>query len=921
MTLTEYHRKRHFDKTKEPAGEQRAARKATGKTAGRRAAPKRSFVIQEHAATRLHYDFRLELDGVLKSWAVPKGPSFDPAEKRLAVEVEDHPIEYAKFEGTIPEGEYGAGEVIVWDRGTWSPLGDPREDLRRGQLKFTLDGEKLQGEWVLVRLAARKRSDKNNWLLIKHRDEFARPLTEYDVLADQPQSVKTGRTLDELTRENSEAPVGKKMAGKKMAGKKMAGKKAARKSAKPKSRAAGKAAKKRAQKKSNLLPAEVTGAVNAPLPKDVEVELATLESHAPQGQQWLHEIKFDGYRLLARIDRGHVKLITRRHQDWTHRYPSVAEAAASLPVKSALLDGELVALLPSGVSSFQSLQNATRPGSDARLVYFAFDLLYLDGYDLRRSPLIERKQQLRELLTAADSPVIQYSDHVEGAGTDFLRESCRLGLEGIVSKRGDRPYVGGRAGDWIKTKCLGREELVIGGFTLSTADRRGIGALLVGYFDEGQFVYAGRVGTGFDTQTLLDLRRRLEAIKQDKPPFRDVPSKERGPSVKWVKPQLVAEIKFSSWTDAGYLRQPSFEGLREDKPATDVGIPASLQIARKSETAPPAAALRKTMSHAKSSGSNKSSGSKRSTATRAGTVPSINGSTAAAANRKLDLTHPERILFPDTGLTKLGLANYYVAVAEWMLPHLVDRPLSLVRCPAGQAAGKCFYQKHAGDGTPGELGRVKIKEKDGPEEYVYVRDMEGLLSLVQMSVLEIHPWGAKRDNVEKPDRLTFDLDPGPDVAWPRVIDAAFAVRELLTTDYGLESFLKTTGGKGLHVVVPISPRRHGWNEAKQFCRHVAEQIANRDPKRYTVNMAKAQRAGRIFVDYLRNDRGATAVAAYSTRARPGAPISTPLDWDELTPAIRSDHFHVGNFAARLTALKADPWKKIGDVKQSFPSVD
>jgi bifunctional non-homologous end joining protein LigD len=547
-------------------------------------------------------------------------------------------------------------------------------------------------------------------------------------------------------------------------------------------------------------------------------------------------------------------------------------------------------------------------------VYFAFDMLYLDGYDLRRSPLTDRKTLLKELLAAADSPAIQYSDHMEGAGAEFLRESCRLGLEGIVSKRGDRPYVAGRAGDWIKTKCLGREELVVGGFTLSTADRRGIGALLAGYFDDGQLVYAGRVGTGFDHQTLLDLRRRLEAIKQEKSPFREVPSKEHGPSVKWVKPELVAEIKFSSWTDAGYLRQPSFEGLREDKPAADVKIPASLELAQRNHDGPAGAKKSQPRPRVNSSDREVARSHKRA-------APSANGSTVPPPTMKLNLTHPERVLFPDTGLTKIGLANYYTAVAEWMLPHLVDRPLSLVRCPAGQAAGKCFYQKHAGEGTPGELGRVRIEEKDGAEEYVYVRDIEGLLSLVQMSVLEIHPWGAKRDNVEKPDRLTFDLDPGPDVAWPRVVEAAFAVRELLTSEYGLESFVKTTGGKGLHVVVPIFPRRHDWEEAKRFCRHVAQQIAQSDPKSYTVNMAKAQRAGRIFVDYLRNDRGATAVAAYSTRARPGAPVSTPLAWDELTPAIRSDHFNVGNFAARLKALKADPWQTISDVKQALPSID
>lgn len=889
MSLVEYRKKRHFTKTAEPAGSA-----AKEKTARKKTGSRLSYVIQQHAATRLHFDFRLELDGVLKSWAVPKGPSFDPAEKRLAVEVEDHPLEYAKFEGSIPEGEYGAGEVIVWDRGTWTPDGDPHASLKKGKLEFELAGEKLAGRWVLVRLHGRERSDKPNWLLIKRHDEHARDLSEYDVLSELPASVKSGRTLEELQGKGQTKQNGRpgNLKTKKRA------KASATSTPKPRAR------KKRAAKKSSA----AARGTKASSPGHIELELATLEAGVPRGDQWLHEIKLDGYRLLARVEGGKAALITRRQQDWTHRYPAIAQAAGGLPVDSAILDGELVALLPSGVSSFQALQNAGKPGSGSSLVYFAFDLLYLNGSDVRDLPLVERKELLREVLSKAQTPQLQFSDHVEEGGEAFFRESCQLGLEGIISKRKDRPYLGGRTGDWVKVKCLGREELVIGGFTLSTADRRGIGALIVGYFENEKLIYAGRVGTGFNSQMLLEMRQRLEKLKSDKCPFVLVPTKERGPLVKWVRPELVAEIQFTTWTEAGILRQPSFQGLREDKRAADVTRPASLKLA---------------------AGEGDIAGNEEAMTTRntkkpqkavRRQPPATKRRNAATDNLNIELTHPERVLFPDTGLTKLGLAHYYAQIAEWILPHIVDRPLSLVRCPDGQAAGKCFYQKHAGPATPKILGRVTIEESDGPDDYVYVKDVESLVSLVQMSVLEIHPWGAKRDNVEKPDRLTFDLDPAPDVDWPRVVDAALAVRDVLKDEYGLESFLKTTGGKGLHVVVPIAPRRLEWDAVKEFCKHVASQVVNQAPTLYTLNMAKAARKRKIFLDYLRNDRGATAVCAYSTRARAGAPVSTPLAWSELSAGIRSDHFNVANLPARLAKLKRDPWAKIGQIQQSIPRI-
>jgi bifunctional non-homologous end joining protein LigD len=551
--------------------------------------------------------------------------------------------------------------------------------------------------------------------------------------------------------------------------------------------------------------------------------------------------------------------------------------------------------LPSGLSSFQSLQNAGKPVADTRLVYYAFDLLYLDGYDLRRLPLVERKERLRELLNGGE-PGLQYSDHIEADGASFLRESCRLGLEGIISKRRDRPYVAGRSRDWVKVKCLGREELVIGGYTLSTADRRGIGALLVGYFYAGELIYAGRVGTGFNAQSLIDMRQRLEKLRQEECPFAGVPRKERGSMVKWVRPELVAEIQFGGWTDGEVLRQPSFQGLREDKAAAEVSRPASLVLASG-----------KAVASGKDDMKTKTKKKPRSASVSEKPQTRVN----------VSLTHPERVLFPDSGLTKLGLANYYAQIAEWILPHVKDRPLSLVRCPDGQAAGKCFYQKHVGAGTPKSLGRVPIQEKEGPEEYVFVSDVEGLVALVQISVLEIHPWGARRDNVERPDRLTFDLDPGPGISWKHLAQAAVATRDLLS-EHGLESFVKTTGGKGLHVVVPLAPRRHDWDDAKRFCKHLAGMLADQTPKLYTITMAKAARQGKIFVDYFRNDRGATAVAAYSTRAREGAPVSTPLAWNELAAISGSDHFRVENVPARLASLKRDPWEGIDEIRQSFP---
>lgn len=837
MSLKEYQRMRHFETSPEPSG-------SIGRKAGW------SFVVQKHAASRLHYDFRLELDGVLKSWAVPKGPSLDPKERRLAVQVEDHPIEYGKFEGNIPAGSYGAGEVIVWDRGHWKCDDNPAQAIRKGKLEFELDGEKLHGGWRLIRMP-RKKETKDNWLLMKRHDEYERPAKEYDITQEQPQSVKSGKLLGE---KNSPR---KKVADRK-----------------PK----------------------------ASLPTDISPQLAMLADQTPRGENWIHEIKFDGYRMICRLDHGKVKLITRGSQDWTHRYPSIADEAAELAAETAILDGEIVALLPSGISSFQALQNAGKSGqngSTASLAFYVFDLLFLNGNDLRPLPLMQRKELLAELLKTGSSKRIHLSEHFEDDGPGFFRQCCGMGLEGVISKRKDRTYHSGRSNDWIKSKCLSREELVIGGYTLSPAVQRGIGALLVGYFDEKKLIYAGRVGTGMSGNVLLDLHRQLEAIRQDKSPFATIPAKERDP-VRWVQPRLVAQVEFTGWTGDAVLRHPSFQGLREDKPATSVTRPESLPAQPEgaaemshNPTAKPRTRLKKqpASSRFKNPQSN---------------LPDL----------PVKLTHPERILFPDDGITKLDLAHYYRQVAPWMLPHVVDRPLSLVRCPSGQ--GKmCFFQKHpSGEISPGLL-RVPVKEKEGTEDYVAVQNLEGLLSLVQISALEIHLWGSRRDRLDQPDRVIFDLDPDESLPWSRVVEAAFEVRETLS-QLDLISFVKTTGGKGLHVVVPINPRRAKWDAVKAFARQVAGALVAKTPSLYIATMSKAARKGKIFIDYLRNDRGSTSIAPYSTRAKPGAPVSIPLAWEELTAELRSDHFRVGNVADWLESLSHDPWSDIAVIKQTIP---
>lgn len=856
MTLDKYIAKRDFDRTPEPRGE--VAR------SGKRL----SFVIQKHAARKLHYDFRLELDGTLKSWAIPRGPSLDPSEKRLAVHVEDHPVSYGSFEGDIPEHEYGAGHVIVWDRGSWTPVGDPDEGYRKGHLKFRLDGEKLSGGWVLLRMR-RPGSDKDNWLLVKERDEAAREGGEAEITELMPDSVLSGKAARKTAR-----PAGARAEKTRQA----AGSRAAAKTAKPSA------------------PARSGKGVKAALPTMLEPQLATLTDRAPEGEGWLAEIKFDGYRALCRIDQGKAVFHTRAGNDWTARWPDIAQAAAQLPADTAWLDGEVVALDEQGNVSFQMLQNMAQ--HRGRLAYYAFDLPYLNGYDLRALPLSQRKELLRVLLekTGPAGP-IRYSDHLEGNVADAFSHACMHGLEGIMVKRADAPYAATRSESWLKVKCQQRQEFVVGGYTDPAGKREKFGALLLGVFeDDGSLRYVGRVGTGFNAETLRALHKDFIALATDAPPFRNPPRKRGAPGLHWLQPKLIAEVKFAQWTNDGLIRQGAFMGMRSDKPAREI---------RQEEPVPVEQAER----HARQEAGETAPASPRGKRTAKGDKPAPDQAVVAGVR----LSHATRILFSEARVTKLDLAHYYEDVADWILPHLKQRPLTLVRCPQGH---HCFFQKHANDTTAEGVGRIEVPTGGGHATYMTAGTLPGLVSLVQMGVLELHTWGAREGHLDQPDRMIFDLDPDAGLEWKSVVEGALLVRSLLS-DVGLTSFVKTTGGKGLHVVVPLAPR-HPWDEVKAFSKSVAAHLEQVLPDRFIANMSKAKRGGRIFVDYLRNASEATAVAAYSTRAKPHAPVSTPLNWDELDDsALRSDRYTVLNLRERLASLKQDPWTEYFKLKQEI----
>ncbi len=824
--LAPYAAKRNFAATPEPKGK---ARKAEGDR----------FCVQKHDARRLHFDLRLELDGVLKSWAVTRGPSLVPGDKRLAVHTEDHPLEYLTFEGVIPKGEYGGGTMIVWDQGRWIPLADPRKGYAKGHLDFELHGERLKGRWHLVRMRPRPRETKEQWLLLKGDDVHARPSGAPEIAEEETASVISGRTNADLAASGD-----------------------------VRSDHAGRAEAAGAKARPSPNPARVPGARKGLLPVFIEPSLATLVDKAPAGDAWIHEIKFDGYRLQARIDGRTIKLLTRKGLDWTAKFKPIADALRGLGLGSALIDGEVVVEDEAGMSSFTGLQADLKSGRTDRMVFYAFDLLYLDGHDLTRTPLIERKTLLAGLLDDAPADAaVRFSAHIERDGAAMVRHACRLGLEGVVSKRKDKPYVAGRSAHWVKIKCSERQEFVIAGYLPSTTSRKAIGSLVLGTHDSGRLVHVGRVGTGFTEALASSLWADLEPLKRADPPFPDRLPREAAQGVRWVEPKLVAEVELRGWTADGLLRHASFKGLRDDKTAADV--------VRETKSAPAPAAAKDRL-------------------------PSVR------------LTHPDRVFWPDIGLTKQGLAEFYADIADHILPHVAYRPLALVRCPSG-VGEDCFFQKHAWNGMSQAVRRRKV----AGDEVLSIEDLEGLVALVQAGVLEIHPWGAGIGSIEKPDRITMDLDPADGVPWSALIEGALEVRERLQSR-GLESFVKTTGGKGLHVVVPLKPQA-GWDEVKDFAQELAEAMAKDSPDRFVANMAKRVRTGRIFVDYLRNGRGATAVAAYSTRARPGAPVSTPLGWDELSPSIRPNHFTIENLPKRLSHLRADPWVDLDKVEQVLPA--
>eukprot|EP00913_Durusdinium_trenchii_P005670 g5288.t1 len=840
----EYNRKRDFRKTPEPAG-----RPDEHSSDGLR------FVVQKHAARRLHYDFRIELGGALKSWAVPKGPSLDPAVKSLAVHVEDHPLEYAGFEGIIPEGEYGGGTVMIWDHGTWKPDGDAAKGYRKGRLKFQLAGEKLTGRWSLVRMAG---DDGKNWLLIKSRDDDARETGAFDVRDARPDSVVTGRSLEEIADDGDRVWSSDQHAV-----------------------------------DVAVEPASLPGARRAEPPESFTPQLAQLVSTVPRGDDWLHELKLDGYRLIAHVDDDRVRLLTRRGNDWTDRFPTIAGLLQRIPFEAAVLDGEVVALNSDGTTDFQSLQNSLKRGNEESLVYYLFDIPFCEGFDLTDVPLIDRKNLLRELLSKTDTGnrrTLRYSDHIRGQGDAMIEQACRFAMEGVISKRAGSPYEFRRASSWKKTKCLKRQEFVVCGFTPPSGSREGFGSLLLGYHDGWKLVYAGRVGTGFTRDSLRDLAASLRELGTDTSPFDDPPPSARQGKVKWVETKLVVEVEFNSWTDDGLLRHASFQGLREDKP------PGEVVREEATTNAPRVSSQGKQMMSATHRKTRKEKSS-RQQATVAG----------------VRLSNPDRVLFPEQGITKYALATFYKSIAEWILPHIAGRPLTLVRCPRGRE-NSCFYQKHLNETMPGTLRGVEIQEKEDIATYVVVDDLPGLISLVQLGVLEFHPWGARTDRIERPDRMIFDLDPGVGVEWETVLQAARDVRDRLA-EFDLLSFLRTSGGKGLHVVVPID-RRSDWDLVKTFSRQIAESLARDAPERYVATMSKSKRTGRVFIDYLRNSRGATAVASYSTRARLNAPVATPLRWDELRPKLQSDRYTVKNLPRRLAALKDDPWGGFLDVRQS-----
>lgn len=818
--LQEYARKRDFNATPEPSGKRSRGKRVQAL----------QFCIQKHDASHLHYDFRLELDGTLKSWAIPKGPSLDPKVRRLAVHVEDHPLDYADFEGHIPEGHYGAGDVIVWDRGVWEPEGDAHEAYAKGKLRFRLQGEKLSGVWNLFR--TRLDGKKEQWMLVKSHDDQARSEADYSVVQAQPDSVLSDRTLV------------------------------------PRKAAAKKAAAPRASRKRTVKGPKV------PLPAQLSPQLATLVDSPPSGD-WRYEVKFDGYRILARIEGDDIRLFTRNGHDWSSKMPRQIAALRELGLDAAWLDGEMVVADENGAADFQALQNAFDTEHDEAITYYLFDLPFLGGQDLRQVALQGRRDTLRQLLERDESGVLKFSADFDEPVQSLLDSACRLELEGLIGKRADSPYSGRRSPDWVKLKCKQRQEFVVVGYTDPKGSRSGFGALLLALHDDdsGQLRYAGKVGTGFSTATLASIHARLKPLQITKPALAKPPTGAEARGVHWLQPQLLAEVAYAQMTRDGIVRHSVFHGLRDDKAATAIDLERAMPTQ---------------------------------------TVPKRNKQAKAPENLgELRLTHPDRVIDATTGVTKREVAEYYASVSQWILPQLKQRPVALVRAPDG-LAGELFFQKNAGQLHIPNV--ISYEKAEAGQAAMVINRPDTLLGAVQMNMLELHTWNATDKDFDKPDRFVLDLDPDPALPWKAMLEATQLTLTLLD-ELGLKVFLKISGGKGIHLVVPLT-RRSGWDEVKDFSHAIVDYLAKLFPDRLSAVSGPKNRVGRIFIDYLRNGKGATTACAYSLRAREGLPVSVPIWREELAHIKAANQWNIANLHERLAEVD-DPWAEMGKVRQSI----
>ncbi len=912
--LDEYARKRDFRSTPEPGADPGDAPPAGALR----------FVVQKHWASRLHYDFRLELEGTMKSWAVPKGPSLDPADKRMAVQVEDHPVAYNRFEGQIPARQYGAGRVIIWDKGWWVPLGDPAEAWRSGKMKFELHGHKLRGRWTLVRMHGRGNEKQPPWLLIKERDGLERPAVEYSVVEEAPDSVGA---LPDLPPPAMHAATPWSPAPTRAPKRSPAAPGARRaRSAQEPATASTPAPARGATKRSR----ESGAPTDTALPETLSPQLATLvDGPPPDLQEWTFELKFDGYRILARKDGDTVQLITRNGNDWTHRMPRLARAVAALPIKSGWIDGEIVVLDRHGIPEFQALQNAfessrsvrarLHPGAVAEedgdtggLVFYVFDLPFFNGHDLRNLPLHERRKALRAIVAEGGGDTVRFSEDFDAAPDQLIASACQLGFEGVIGKRSNARYVSGRSAEWIKLKCGQRQEFVIGGYTDPQGARKGIGSLLLGvHGDDGQLHYVGNVGSGFSERTLATLHAQLKALATRTSPFAE--GTQVGRKAHWVAPRLLAEVAFAGWTQGRHVRQAVFRGLREDKPAEEIVRETPADADTLSTAAePPATAEARAKAKANAKTSTKA---RTTTDARPPEAPaketmsprtsrtSVGGRTAGAPPH-LRVTNPDRVIDAQSGLTKVDLVRYYALVAPLMMEHLQHRPVSIVRAPEG-VGHELFFQRHQEFGTVEGIRELDPSLYPGHAALMEVASAEGLPGSAQMNAIEFHTWNARSDRIDRPDRMTFDLDPGEGVPWEKILEGTALMRVMLT-ELGLPSFLKTSGGKGLHVVVPIK-RLHGWDTVKGFSQAVVQHMSRTIPQLFVAKSGPRNRVGKIFVDYLRNGFGATTVSAWSARARPGLGISVPLAWKELETLESSTQWTVATVEDRLRTGNA-PWE-------------